>query len=135
LKAPEGLAVQGLVEAVNHGRGVGLRHGRMISSIIGMTTKRKVSITIDADLLGRIDKEATSSSTSRSTVIESWLRASSRSHLQAQLDADTLAYYQGLSRSERAEDAEWAAFSSREFSRMEVNEPPARLRRSAKRRR
>lgn len=72
-----------------------------------MPTKRKVSVTVEAALLEEIDRRA--GSLSRSTIFEQALMSWLRQQKQVSLDQATERYYRSLGKSERAEDAEWAA--------------------------
>jgi metal-responsive CopG/Arc/MetJ family transcriptional regulator len=72
-----------------------------------MPTKRKVSVTVEAELLEEVDRLA--GSLSRSTVFEQALMIWLRRQRQVSLDQATERYYRSLGKSEQAEDAEWAA--------------------------
>jgi metal-responsive CopG/Arc/MetJ family transcriptional regulator len=72
-----------------------------------MQTKRKVSVTVEAALLDKIDRLA--GSLSRSTVFEQALMYWLRQHKQVSLDQATERYYRSLGKIEQSEDAEWAA--------------------------
>ena len=97
--------------------------------------KVKVSVTLSADLLKRIDREAKSRrSDSRSAVMERWLRTVVYRSAEEKLAAETTAYYQALTDEERAEDVEWAEFSARSFSQLDIDGPPARKSRARRRR-
>lgn len=75
----------------------------------GMTRSRKVKISISlaADLLKRIDREAEGTpGESRSSVIERWLRGSARRVAEEQLAAEVMAYYDSMTPEERAEEEE-----------------------------
>jgi predicted transcriptional regulator len=71
--------------------------------------KVKVSVSLDADLLGVVDGLAASEGTTRSAVMERWLRQVSRKAAVARLEEDTAAYYASLGPAERQDDASWAA--------------------------
>ena len=49
----------------------------------------------------------------RSRIIEEWLRLAAREHARRALDAATAAYYEGRSEVERAEDKMLAEFTAR----------------------
>lgn len=74
--------------------------------------KAKVSVTLETGLLAQIDRRAASGST-RSQVIEEWLRLAAREHARRALDAATIAYYAGRTEEQRAEDEALAGFSTR----------------------
>ena len=63
--------------------------------------KVKVSVTIDADVLGDVDRHAANQGSTRSAVMESWLRHASRRARAARLEEETAAYYDGLTAAER----------------------------------
>ena len=74
--------------------------------------KTKVSVTIEQDLLTEIDRLAVGGST-RSRIIEEWLRLAAREHARRALAAATAAYYEGRSEAERAEDETLAELTAR----------------------
>jgi len=81
--------------------------------------KMKVSISLSAELIERIDREAAREpGQSRSRVIEAWLWRASRRAAAARLASETIAYYEKLSEAERAEDHQWARFSTGELARL-----------------
>ncbi len=68
--------------------------------------KIKLSITLPADLVDRIDAAAARETRSnRSAVIERWLRRAARARALDTLHEETLAYYASRSTGEAAEDA------------------------------
>jgi Arc/MetJ-type ribon-helix-helix transcriptional regulator len=84
-------------------------------------TRAKVSITVPSDLLEIIDREVSSTpESSRSAVIEAWLRRAARGEALDELEQATAAYYQGLTSEELEEDLEWAAFSTGELCAREA---------------
>jgi metal-responsive CopG/Arc/MetJ family transcriptional regulator len=67
--------------------------------------KAKISVTISADLLRRVDAEVESrQGASRSSVIESWLRSAVDSSAAAMLREETIRYYEARAAGERRED-------------------------------
>ncbi|MCU0724300.1 MAG: ribbon-helix-helix protein, CopG family [Planctomycetes bacterium] len=69
----------------------------------------KISITLPADLVERIDEEAgRTARANRSAVIERWLRAGARRQAGERLREATIAYYDSLRAEERADDAAYA---------------------------
>jgi metal-responsive CopG/Arc/MetJ family transcriptional regulator len=66
--------------------------------------KVKVSVTVSKDLLGQIDKDAARLKSTRSAVIDRWLRAMLRERKQMEIEQATIAYYESLTDEERAED-------------------------------
>jgi len=70
-----------------------------------MPSKAKVSITLSADLLERIDAEVEAEEgASRSSVIERWLRRARSASAAKALREDTVRYYESLDDADRAED-------------------------------
>lgn len=74
--------------------------------------KVKISVSIDPQLLGLVDRSAASEGATRSAVMERWLRQASREAKAARLDEETAAYYDAITNDERRDDAAWAAASS-----------------------
>ena len=77
-----------------------------------MARKTKVSVTLEQDLLAEIDRLAVGGTT-RSGIIEEWLRLAAREYARRALDAAFAAYYEGQSKAERAEDRTLAEFTAR----------------------
>jgi metal-responsive CopG/Arc/MetJ family transcriptional regulator len=76
--------------------------------------KQKLSITLDADVVREVDRAAKSlPGATRSSVIELWLRRAALGEAEARLRAETIAYYEGLSPKERAEERAMARAASR----------------------
>lgn len=73
--------------------------------------KAKVSVTVDRSLLRRCDRAARGAS--RSEVFERALERWLRDLRQRSLEEDAERYYSSLSRTERAEDSEWAGLAPR----------------------
>jgi len=87
-------------------------------------TKTKLSVTLSRELLAEVDREVVRHpGSSRSGVIESWLRIGSRVNEEQRLHQDTIAYYEARSREERLEDEEWATFASDELAAVAESEP------------
>ena len=84
--------------------------------------KVKVSVSIDADVLGVVDGQAASEGTTRSAVMERWLRQVSRRAAAARLGEETAAYYDSLTSAERKDDASWAAASSGAARKLGIDE-------------
>jgi metal-responsive CopG/Arc/MetJ family transcriptional regulator len=94
------------------------------------TTKRKVSLTLSADLLEIIDRDARHRSDTRSGVIEQWLRRAANAAVEQELDDATAEYYLSLRRDERADDEALARGLSKAARRVSY-EVAARRRRAA----
>jgi metal-responsive CopG/Arc/MetJ family transcriptional regulator len=90
-----------------------------------MTTARKlkISISLAADVLDAVDRRAAAEKTTRSAVMEQWLRNASRQADLRRLEEETAAYYDALTPRERADDAEWADFASRSARTLVIDEP------------
>jgi metal-responsive CopG/Arc/MetJ family transcriptional regulator len=92
--------------------------------------KTKVSVTLERELLAEIDRRAAGRST-RSQVIESWLRLAAREQARHALDAATIAYYEGRSEAERGEDRALAEFRTRAAGELDLDRArPSRRRRA-----
>ena len=84
----------------------------MFDTIEGMTMpKARVSVTVDRVLLRRCDRVARGVTRSQvfEQALERWLRDLGQRRLEHEIEQ----YYSSLSRSEQAEDAEWASLGSR----------------------
>jgi metal-responsive CopG/Arc/MetJ family transcriptional regulator len=88
-----------------------------------MTTvhKVKVSVSLDAKLVEAVDRLARNEGTTRSAVMERWLRQISRRTRMLRLEEETAAYYDALTTAEIEEDAAWAAASSRAAQKLVVD--------------
>ena len=82
--------------------------------------KAKVSVTLEQDLLGEIDRRVSGGGT-RSQVIGEWLRLAAREHARRELDAATIAYYEGRTGEQRDEDNALAGFSTRAARERDVD--------------
>lgn len=81
--------------------------------------RRRVTVTLPADLLERIDREAAGSS--RSSVVERWLREAARSRVQSRIEEATIAYYEGLTTAEEREDEALARALASGARRLDVD--------------
>lgn len=97
--------------------------------------KLKISISVDAELIDAVDRRAAAEKTTRSAVMEQWLRNASRQADLQRLEEETAAYYDALTPRERADDAEWAAFASRSARKLLIDEPAGQKPRGRSRRR
>ena len=91
--------------------------------------KLKISISLGADVLDAVDRRAAKEHTTRSAIMEQWLRAAARHAELQRLDEETAAYYDALTPAEKAEDAALAAASSRAFKKLTIDEPPRKQKR------
>jgi metal-responsive CopG/Arc/MetJ family transcriptional regulator len=95
--------------------------------------KTKISISLDSDVLEAVDRRAAREKTTRSAVMEQWLRGAARQVELQRLEEETAAYYDSLTPAERREDAALAPASSRAFRKLIIDEPPTRKRRPRRR--
>jgi hypothetical protein len=93
--------------------------------MIGMTAARKikVSVSLAADLLQVVDRAAQHDGSTRSAVMERWLRESHRRSRLARLEEETAVYYDSLTARDEDEDARWAAQASGAARRLTIDEP------------
>ena len=92
--------------------------------------KLKISLSLDAALLGIIDRRAADENMTRSAIVERWLRGAARHADLQRLEEETAAYYQALTPAEKVEDADWAGVASRSARKLRIDDPaPARERR------
>ena len=94
-----------------HGRArPDLAPGHTNGSIIGMTAARKVkiSVSLDAALVDAVDRRAAREGTTRSAVMEQWLKRASGQAALARLEEETAAYYDALGPMEKQDDLSWA---------------------------
>ena len=92
--------------------------------------KAKVSVTLDRDLLATIDRRV-AKGTTRSEIIEEWLRLAALAQARRELDTATVAYYEGRTAEQQAEDEGLAAFSTRSSSEIGLDRKPRTRRRRA----
>jgi metal-responsive CopG/Arc/MetJ family transcriptional regulator len=100
-----------------------------------MTTVRKlkISVSLDAELLALLDRRAAKEKTTRSAIMEQWLRRASRQSDLQWLEEETAAYYDALTPAEKEDDAEWTEFASRSARKLTIDEPAARYGRRPRR--
>lgn len=96
----------------------GYRKWARLSSM-SRRTKIKLSVTLSNDVVKQLDAYgARRGITNRSNIIELWLRRAARA--QAELQQDTIAYYERLTQAARDDDA-WSSASSRELERLDID--------------
>src|SRR5688572_4061722 len=73
--------------------------------MFGMTTVRKlkVSLTLSADLVALIDRDANNRNDTRSGIVEEWLRRAASATAETAIEDATAAYYLGLRGAARSE--------------------------------
>ena len=95
--------------------------------------KLKVSVTLSADILELIDRDARRHRDTRSGVIEVWLRRAANAAAERAIDDATAAYYLSLRGEARAEDDAMARGLSRAARRVAHDQAEgSRRRRRAK---
>lgn len=94
-----------------------------------MARKTKISISLDSDVLDAVDRRAAREKTTRSAVMEQWLRGAARHAELQRLEEETAAYYDSLTPAEKAEDAALAEASSRASKHLIIDEPPRQRKR------
>lgn len=98
-------------------------------SISGMTARKvKISVSLDANLIEVVDRQAAREGSTRSAVMESWLRQVSRAAKVARLEEETAAYYDALTPPEREEDSALVAASSRSTRKLSIDDDSPRRR-------
>jgi metal-responsive CopG/Arc/MetJ family transcriptional regulator len=85
--------------------------------------KAKISITLSPDVIREVDRAVERGhGPNRSSVIEQWLRQGARRDREAELRAETIAYYEALTDRGRREAAEVAEASAARASRLRFDE-------------
>jgi metal-responsive CopG/Arc/MetJ family transcriptional regulator len=97
--------------------------------------KTKISISLDAELLEAVDRRAARDKTTRSAVMEQWLRGAARQAELQRLEEETAAYYDALTPAEKAEDAAITAAATRSLRKLNLDDdsPSTRPRRRKRR--
>ncbi len=99
---------------------------------MSVVRKVKLSITLSADLVRALDRQASAGSgRTRSSVLESWLRSVERSHRARALDQAVAAYYDALDDEARDDDESLSTALTGAARRVRVDPPAVRRRRSA----
>ena len=88
--------------------------------------KLKVSVSLPADLVGRIDSASKARRQTRSAVMEQWLRQGERVRSEEALARELEAYYQAATPEERSEDQAIARASASSAKRLKLDEEPPR---------
>jgi metal-responsive CopG/Arc/MetJ family transcriptional regulator len=91
-------------------------------------TKLKVSLTLSSDLVELVDRAAERSNTTRSGMVERWLRAGASHAAERALDDATRAYYLARSAEAEADDNEIGRATSRAARAAVYDAPRARAR-------
>ena len=85
----------------------------------GARANTRVTVSVSADLLRKVDASARGSGRTRSVLVDAWLRRAARLEAEQTLANKIAAYYDDVSDAERTEAAEWARFSTESFVRRE----------------
>ena len=85
--------------------------------------KLKVSLSLSADVVALVDRQATHLHETRSGVIEQWLRRAGSAAAEREIDQATVAYYTSLRTADRAEDEAISRASSAAAGLVEYGEP------------
>lgn len=93
--------------------------------------KLKVSLTLSADVVALVDRDALRRKNTRSGIIEQWLRRAANVAVESELVEATAAYYTSLGREEAAEDEAIARASSKASRRVSYDDPSPRRRKRA----
>jgi metal-responsive CopG/Arc/MetJ family transcriptional regulator len=89
-----------------------------------VSSKIKVSLSLPAELVARVDREVkTKPGSSRSAVVEEWLRQGARLKAEGDLRSAVVAYYRDLEPAEQIEGAALARSLSRVARNLRVDDP------------
>jgi thioesterase domain-containing protein len=69
-----------------------------------MTAKLKVSLTLSADVVALVDRDAKQHKGTRSAIVELWLRRAATAEIARSIEDATAAYYQSLRSDQRDDD-------------------------------
>jgi metal-responsive CopG/Arc/MetJ family transcriptional regulator len=95
----------------------------------GMTERKvKVSVSLDAALIQAVDRAAAKEGTTRSALMERWLRNSQRQSNLMRLEEETAAYYDSLTLAETDDDSRWAEAATRSARSLKIDGDSGRAR-------
>jgi len=100
---------------------------------VTVAAKLKVSLTLSADLVALVDRDARRGKGTRSGVIEQWLRRAASANLEREIDDATAAYYRSLRGEDRTEDESLSRSLSDASRRVAYNDDSAPRGRRARR--
>jgi hypothetical protein len=86
--------------------------------------KLKVSLTLSADVVALVDRDAERRNDTRSGVVEQWLRRAANASVERAIAEATAAYYGSLRAEDRAEDASLSRALSGAARRVSYDDPP-----------
>lgn len=92
------------------------------------TAKLKVSLTLSADLVSLVDRDARRTNGTRSGVVELWLRRASSASARTRVEEATIAYYESLRSDERGEDEALAKALPSAARKVSFDDAPRRRR-------
>jgi hypothetical protein len=93
------------------------------------TAKLKVSVTLSADLVALVDRDAERRRDTRSGVVEKWLRRAANANVEQEIADATAAYYRSLRGEERSDDEALSRGLSAAARRVSYDGVPATRRR------
>jgi len=92
--------------------------------------KLKVSLTLSADVVALVDRDARRRNDTRSGVVEQWLRRAAAANVERGIEEATAVYYQSLRDAERQDDEALSKALSAAARRVAYDEPLPRRRRA-----
>ena len=90
-----------------------------------MTAKLKVSLTLSADVVALVDRDAKQHKGTRSAVVELWLRRAASAEIARSIEDATAAYYQSLRSDQREEEESLSKALSAAARRVSYDDSPA----------
>jgi hypothetical protein len=99
--------------------------------VMAVATKLKVSLTLSADVVALVDRDARRHDGTRSGVIEQWLRRAASASAQREIEDATAAYYRSLRGAGRDEEEALSKGLSSAARRVSYDEREAPRRRRA----
>ncbi len=93
--------------------------------------KLKVSLTLSAEVVALVDRDARRRQNTRSGVVEQWLRRAAAASVEHQIEEATAAYYRSLRGDERAEEEAMSKALSAAARRVSYDESESPRRRRA----
>ena len=86
------------------------------------TAKLKLSVTLSADVLALVDRDARRLGETRSGIIDQWLRRAAAGNVEREVEQATVAYYRSLRGDERKEGDALSRALSRAARRVSYDE-------------
>lgn len=90
-----------------------------------MSVRTRVTVSLPAEQVQRVDREARARGTTRSAVMSEWLRFGARHQASLALDAEITAYYTTMSAEETEQDAAIARASTAAARSLDFDEVAA----------